>query len=455
MKKYQTFPVEYDFKRAQLDLIDQNTGKIKDKYKCLLMMVTLPLSSILGSLGNLIEPLPQYIQTILKSTTNNNGWLNFIPIENIQPNIIIIQSNYLYFSNLSYNYDITVDIVKKGKDNVDLRFMSENSTSRLASNINDLNLNEIMFSNLSNNDQFKFTVIGGYEFFYINYPTTDFDINITVNISTAKTPNYISDHKCKKCTCFDIEGNGYVRLKNKKGECIFVPVYTSRTYGNTVTKYLYPEFNYLRDVFYNITLANSLPPPTLPTQKLQINQPRTIIKEITVIPDYSYIIRCSIVGHDQCVPVFWCSYVTFRHGDILTLINSRDYLCFTLDVIEQNKDIYVHYKYSWDKTKTILISNEKDDRLIFTLYHRPPYGLGGWSEINDKYRITALRTEINGRYEHYLPTGSIVNYSPHKTIAFGFIWVPQSGDSFDTETGPGVIDFKNDYGFNISVGLLG
>jgi len=451
MKKYRTFPVEYDFKRAQLDLIDQNTGKIKDKYKCLLIMVTLPLSSTMDSPGTPIEPVSEYKQTILKSTTSNNGWLNFIPIENTQPNIIIIQSNYLYFSNLSNNYDITVDIVKKGKDSVDLRFMAENPTSRLASNMNDLSLNEIVFSNLSNKDKFKFTVTGEYEFFYINYPTTDFNINITIDISTAKTPTYISDHKCKKCTCFDIDGNGYIRLKDK-GECIFVPVYTSRTYGNTITKYLYPEFNYLRDIFYNITLANSLPPPTLPTQKLRINQPKTIIKEIAQVPDDRNIIRCSIMG-DECTWRFWCSYEYFRPGNLLELqTTSSNLFCKLFTVIQQNDNFTGKYRYAWDQTKLLFVSNEKDDELIFKMCYYRSYN--NWPEIDSTKRVKALKTEINGQYYHYLPGGEFINSSPHKTIALGFIWVPQPEDGFDTETGPGVLEFLSNYKFNISVTIV-
>lgn len=453
MKKYRTFPVEYDFKRAELDLIDQNTGKIKDKYKCLLLMITLPLSSTLNSPGTPIEPVPEYKQTILKSTTSNNGWLNFIPIENTQPNIIIIQSNYLYFSNLNNNYDITVDIVKKGKDDVDLRFMAENPTSRLASNMNDINLDEVVFSNLSNNDQFNFTVTGEYEFFYINYPTTDFDINITVNISATKTPTYISDHKCKKCTCFDLDGNGYIRLKDKE-KCIFVPVYTSRIYGNTITKYLYPEFNYLRDAFYNITLANSLPPPTVHTQKLQINQTKAIIKEV---PDEANIIRCGIIG-DQCSAwAYWCYYQPFRSGNLLELqTTSSNVSCKLLTVIKQNinfvpKPNYKYsYRYEWDKTKPILISNEEGDKVKFVIrYH---YSYNNWPLIDPTKSVTALKTLIDGRYYHYLPAGEFIDSTAYQYTAFDFIFEPQPDDFFDTDSGgSGALTYLPENKFNIRV----
>src|SRR5436190_2612412 len=189
-----SFPVEYDFKRAKLDLIDEETGKIKTKYKCLPLMITLPLTTHLDPIGPPNQPDPIYRKTILKSINNRDGWLNFIPLENTQPNIIEIESNTLYFTKFSYNYDITVKIINKGSDNVDLRFMAQNPFSLLASNMNDINLDETVFSNLHNGQKIKFTVIGEYQFFYVNYPTTNFDINITITVSDRKTQVFI----CKR-----------------------------------------------------------------------------------------------------------------------------------------------------------------------------------------------------------------------------------------------------------------
>lgn len=266
-----SFPVEYDFKCAKLDLVDKDTGKIKNKYKCLPLMITLPLSKPLDPLGLPNQSDSLYKQTILKSTNSTNGWMNFIPFKNIQPNIITILPNTLLINNFRYNYDITVKIINKGNDNVDLRFMAQNPFSLLASNMNDINLDETVFSNVYDGQKIKFTVTGEYQFFYVNYPTTNFNINIIITVSDRKTPIFICDkkfNKCQKCTCFDIKGNGYIRLK-KKDEFIYVPVYTTRIIGNTITQYLYPEFGYLRDLFYNITLLNSLDLPTSSQQGLK------------------------------------------------------------------------------------------------------------------------------------------------------------------------------------------
>ena len=338
------FIVEYDFKRAKLDLINRNTGKIKDKYKCLPLMITLPLSRPLDQVGPPNQPDPSYKQTIVKSTSTRDGWLNFIPLENEQPNIITIEPNTLYINKYSYNYDIIVDVIKKGNDDVDLRFMAQNPFSLLASNMNDLNLDETVFNNIHNGQKIKFTIMGEYQFFYINYPTNNFDLNIAINVSNSKTPIFICNKKSQNCTCFDIKGNGYIKIKSK-GEFVYVPVYKTIIMGNIITKYLYPEFGHLRDLFYNITLSNSLTTPVPILENLALNNP--IIKVLTTT-----VINCRITNVVGFCPVrLWGSYEQ-RSGDLVQLSNSI--AGCANDQIYETKS--AKYRYSWGNTPPLVRS---------------------------------------------------------------------------------------------------
>jgi len=393
-----SFPVEYGFKTTELDLINKKTGKIKSKYKCLPLMITLPLTRPLNSLGPPNQTDPLYKQTVLKSTSNTNGWLNFIPIDNKQPNIISIQGNILYINKFSYNYDISVDIINKGKNEVDLRFMAENPFSFIAANMNDLNLNETSFSNIYDGQQIKFTITGEYQFFYINYPTTDFDINITITVSNTKTPVYICKNKSKGCTCFDIEGNGYIKIKNK---C--VPVYSDKILGNQITRYLYPEFNYLRDLFYNITLANSLDPPD------------TILKnpiksEIIKLLPSPTILTCNITDLDiACLIRLWGSYI-LKSGDLVSL--DRSNVACPLNEFYETK--LGGYRYSWSNSPP-LVSTTDLQAPAFNLYYQ--WGGGWYKAENASFPLSSIQT-TNG-YDYSLPAGSYERNSGYKLLAFG------------------------------------
>jgi len=405
-----SFPVEYDFKRAKLDLIDKKTGKIKNKYKCLPLMITVLLSKPLNPLGPPNQSDKLYKQTIVKSISSTDSWLNFIPLENKQPNIITIEPNTLFINNFSYNYDIIVDVINKGKDNVDLRFMAENPFSLLASNMNDLNLDETIFSNIHNGQRIKFTITGEYQFFYVNYPTTNFDLNITIIISNTKTPVFICNDKCQNCTCFDIKGNGYIKLKNK-GEFIYVPVYITRVIGNSINKYLYPEFDYLRDLFNNITLANSLTPPSLTLQNLISDNP--IIKFLTTT-----VINC-IIGNEvePCSNTYWGLYV-ITSGDLVKVSASKSEIvshCPSNQIYEQNTS---KYRYSWGNTPVLATSQKTpdfDQDVFFGVYL---WYLSAWWEFR---RILLSKKLINGFNNYSLSSGSYDNLTEYKWIKFGLI----------------------------------
>jgi len=393
-----TFPVEYDFKTTELDLINQKTGKIKNKYKCLPLMITLPLTRPLYPLGPPTQTDPLYKETILKSTSNINGWLNFIPINNKQPNIISIQGNILYINKFSYNYDIVVDIINKGKDEVDLRFMAENPFSFIAANINDLDLNETSFSNIYDGQQIKFTITGEYQFFYINYPTADFDINITITVSNTKTPVYICKSKCKRCTCFDIEGNGYIKIKNN-----YIPVYSDKILGNQITRYLYPEFNYLRDLFYNITLANSLTPPDTVLK----NSPKSEIIKLLPIPTIMTCYISDVKG--DCLVRLWGSYV-LKSGDLVTLATSNTACSFN----EFYETKLGGYRYSWNNSPPI-VSSANLQAVSFNLYYL--WG-SAWYLVGDANFLLSS-TETDTGYNYSLPAGSHERKSDYQWLAFG------------------------------------
>jgi hypothetical protein len=290
-KMNNSFPVEYDFKTAKLKLI--KNGQLKKKYICLPYMITLPLSSPLNQIPDPNPSDPGNKQSIVNSIDTNNGWLNFNIIQNIQPNIISIIDNIVYFNKYTYNYRITVDVIAKGDTTTPLRFMAQNPYSLLASNMNDVYGNETIFNNLYNGQKIQFTITGEYQFFYIHYLATDFNINITINVDYTIYPvlvcnNKNNKNKCqcgpiqskknnKKCTCFENNGKGYLKIKQDCKD-IIVAVYTTRTIGETVTQYLYPEFAYLRDLFYNITLSNSLTAPTNIQQNIIPNLTTTVIK---------------------------------------------------------------------------------------------------------------------------------------------------------------------------------
>ena len=110
----------------------------------------------------------------------------------------------LIINKYSYNYDIVVNIIRKGDTDVPLRFMAQNPISFLLANMNDLCGNETSYRTYSG-QKIKFTITGEYQFFYINYATTNFDMDITITTSEKEAPIFVC-YKGKK------NYNGY---KNK------------------------------------------------------------------------------------------------------------------------------------------------------------------------------------------------------------------------------------------------
>jgi hypothetical protein len=398
--------VEYDFKTAKIKLF--KNGYLKDKYKCLPYMITLPLTSPLNPIPDPYQPDPGNKQTILNATNTNQGWLNFNIIQNNQPNIVSILDNVLFFNKFSYNYRITVDVISKGDTTTPLRFTAQNPISLLASNMNDVYGNETVFNNLYNGKNFKFTLSGEYQFFYIYYPTTNFNLNITINIDYKNYPPLvcqdsknnkndcqcgqnivITDYKnCEKCNCYIKDGNAYLKVKNDC-DIINVPVYKTKVIGDTINKYLYPEFAYLRDVFYNTTLNNSLPTPTnLNSNTLNNNVTTQIVS--------------GIYNGKNCNSYGWAYYEELS-GNLVGL-SSSIIGCPRNQIKELHSDTSHNFKYSWDLIPNIIIPN--GNKVYFAMYI---YYNNYW-DIYKSYDI-----KENGS----LDAGFIVNETDYQWVAFG------------------------------------
>jgi hypothetical protein len=393
---------EYDFQTTKLKLFKH--GQLKDKYKCLPYLITLPLSTPLNPIPDPYQPDPGNKQTILNSNTTNNGWLNFNIIQNVQPNIITILDNVLYFNKFSYNYRITVEVIAKGDTTTPIRFMAQNPFSLLASNINDVYGNETVFNNLYNGKKFKFTVSGEYQFFYIYYDTTNFNLNITINIDYKNYPPLVCENKknkcncdnieitddknCENCNCFVENGNAYLKVKNDC-ETINVPVYTTKVLGDTITKYLYPEFAYLRDVFYNTTLNNSLPTPT--------NLNNNVINNNVITQIVS-----GIYNGRNCNSYGWAYYQALS-GDLVALSTSI-IGCPRNQIKEIRNNTSTNFKYSWNIIPNLVIPN--GNKVYFIMYlHYNTY----W----DVYKSHVINE--NGT----LAAGFFVNETDYQWVAFG------------------------------------
>ncbi len=364
--------VEYDFKTTKIKLV--KNGKLKNKYICLPYMITLPLSQPINPISNPIQPDPTYKITIINAIDTTNGWLNLTPVQNIQPNIISIIDNTLLFNKYSYNYRITANVTSKGDTSTPLRFMAQNPYSLLASNMNDVYGNETSY-NTETGQQIQFTVTGEYQFFYIYYDTTNFNINITINIDYNTYPSLICKSKCKKSTCYTDKNNGYLKVKDN-----YIPVYTKKIIGTTITQYLYPEFGYLRDLFYNVTLNNSLPLPVISNSNIN-NLTTTVI-------------NCGVSSD------LWCNY-TLISGDLVTLYGNENQLP---NQMYQNHNAV--FKYSWPETAGLLtMTNNRTADFIFYYYWGGAWYIGK--------RITEI--DKSGT----LRAGSYINNSGYQWIAFG------------------------------------
>ena len=475
----QSFVVEYDFKILELNLI--KNSRLNRKYNCLPYMITLPLSRPLYDPGPPVQPDPIYNQTIVKSTSSTTqGWLNFIPIYNPQLNIITIDNNTLVINKYSYNYDIVVNVIRKGDTDVPLRFMVQNPFSLLASNMNDIYGDETVFKT-RDGKQIKFTITGQYQFFYINYPTTNFKLDISITTSTKKVPilvcyNNINDSiinninninnnhfnnfnninyninnkdkcnkdKCNKnnCTCFDINGNGYLRVENH-GEIVNVPVYTSRIIGNTIYDYLYPEFGYLRDLFYNITLANSLPVPenfatkNLITTTIRattaasigattaafITDPALVGKStnrLIIAQNLPTTITVSVNEQSNCGPL-WGLYVL--SGPLV--IPGRTFGCNNPDFfnyIKEPRTSGFKYRYSWNTTPFLFTTSLSIGLVGVSMVPVLSF-TGPWEDQLTTFVLEAVQS--GDVYNYRLPAGHYDNMTKYQNIAFRFRFAGQ------------------------------
>lgn len=237
-----------------------NKKGLKSQYKCLPYMITLPLITFPGLPP--YQPDVLYNRIILQSTSSTNGYLNYTvlqPGDLTSTNTIIhVNNQVLMINKFNYNFDIDVNIISKGIDDVPLRFMSDypGTNPTLATNMNDFKGNETVFKN----NHIKFSMVGDYQRFFIHYPTSGFNMIITITTSYKKPCKMICCTKrcafLKKCTCFEEDNRGYIEICKKN-----VPVYIKRCENGAIVTDLYPNFAYLRNLFYNITIGNSLTPP--------------------------------------------------------------------------------------------------------------------------------------------------------------------------------------------------
>lgn len=449
-----SIPVGYDFKETRFDFVDSN-GKLNEKYICLPYMITLPLSQPTVSIPPPNTEPVTYKKSVISSYSNFDDWLSFVPVDNVQPNIITVHHNVLYFNNYEYNYDITVNVIKKGDTNVQMRFMAQNPYSLLASNMNDIYGHETVYDAMN---PIKLTVTGEYQFFYIHYPTSNFELSITITVSNQQTPTMIcnnlqnlpqnvkqkpnkknksdiSENQCqcdeckkiKKCTCYDINGNGYIIINGHN-----VPVYITKTLGNVTTRYLYPEFSYLRDLFYNVTLANSLPVP--------VPYPIALSNDINNVNDnfnntfyntnmydafntlntlditdtlVETILQCQISDNPGiCLVPLWFIYSIISSGKLVSLSSSPVNCPFNQITEERNG---YHYRYSWDNTDTLVTSTDLAD-VGFSVYL---WHSGSWYE-QTQYKLSYIKNNANDntRYTYYLPAGHYDNLTSYDWISF-------------------------------------
>ena len=441
------FTVEYDFKQLQLELIDPVTGKFKEQYNCLLYMITTNLSQPLPLVGPPLQPDPLYNITRLTSNSSTNGWINYNIIDNKQPNIITIQDNILIINKFDYNYDIILN-VNRISENVDLRFMATNpfTDPPRATNMNDIYGTETVYSNLRVGQRIKFTITGEYQYFFINYPSNNFDFTITIQKSNIETPIYVCDknnikacNKCnkyerkkvKKCRCFEIDGRGYLKVSNG-GNCVNVPVYNTRDTQSSRVKYLYPEFGYMRDLFFNVTVANSLELPFIiessGTNSLSSKIISPILKPILKINATTTL--TVTLRNDYLV-----TYEKRGGAPIVDLASATLGSEFIRNCYIREEIINGSYKYSWEGVHdiiNILIDELRDIPLdIRTLQVNPPilkayaYNYTEAKEIGSLNLVEFNRTlgdpDFRITVYYNLPSGSFVNNTGYLTVFFRII----------------------------------
>lgn len=373
------FPVQYNFDTIYLDLINSN-GKLKEKYKCLAYMITLPL--ILSPLpeDSLVQVKPLYNEVILTSTSNQNGYLIFsIPPINDQTSIITSQYNILNINYYAYYYDVKVTVIKKGDLDVDLRFMTFNiNNDSLASNLNDIYSNETSYQ-VTSGKTFTFTITGKYTNFFAYYPNTNFEIELDISVSNKKIPIFICKKKCAKCTCYEIDNVGYLRVKNNN-----VPVYIKSNNG-AINTYLYPTFAMLRDIFISTTFNNSLQAP-IPITSLnkfiiKVNEPVVISYLSNGFEDANR----HFIGSNGGFPTTgeeWSgvlySNTTVPANSIISLISSNSGSPWI--VIRRPDLIGGYLLFEWEQTAFMTFGSGGNYSTFLAPYD---YNLPGWGLVTD------------------------------------------------------------------------
>lgn len=343
--------LQYDFKTVKVNLIDKN-GKLKQQYICLPYMITFPLTILLNQIPTPNQPDPFYeTAKLTASKIDSLGYLIYnsaYPPSDNETRIITNHGNILEINNFQYNYDIVINInsSKKGQ----IRFMYFNIYDPVASNMNDIYGAETVYC-IIENKQINFTITGEYQFFFAHCDVDDINISMKINISDKKSPNFICNKNKKSCTCFEINGEGFIKIKYH--DCIkIVPVYVKKSLNGLLITYLYPDFGYLRDIFLNATLNNSLTAP-VPITTILRNNP--FLVKSNPYEGLKTILVCNVdyvLGTDNIIRQV--AYVISMNTIGRPLVEvpeqpnySKNYEIRQLIIIDFSKYKYV---YRWDNT---------------------------------------------------------------------------------------------------------
>ena len=240
---------------------------------------------------------------------------------------------------------------------------------------------------------------------FIYYPTSNFDLSITIVKSDAVTPVMICDKTCcskynngvTSCRCFETNGIGYLKIDNKHGS-IDIPVYITKYTNNFKIHYLYPQFGYLRDLFYNITVSNSLVPPSKLLETKASNDSIKIDYGITPGSGWAYY-------YEQTVP----------QNDILRVFETH---VGVFDYIDQQRPSgSVTYRYSWNDTANIIATLGINN--TSASFRGILYADGSYSKEFGNINLTPTSTdEQNNLTIFSLPAGHFDNNTPYTWLSF-------------------------------------
>lgn len=395
------FNLQYDFKNLKVKFFDRD-GKLKKKYICLAYMITFPLVQALYQLEIPGQPDPVIRRVHLTSTKQSAGYLVFDPLIQNDTSIVTNHGNVLEFNKFDYNYDIKITSSKSGQ----IRFMYFNIYQIVASNINDIYGNETVYE-IKENEEIVLTITGEYQFFFIYFPEEDFNIDLKISVSKKKSPIFICKRCNKNCTCFETNNKGYIRIRDH-----VIPVYQNRESLAVLVRYLYPDFAYLRDLFLNATIENSLPVP-IPLQ----------LKNKFLIKQTGSTLLTFTVGSVQLVPQNGTDlYLTQdpSNNELVEVTSSSPFDPFSTRrwginqtaMINKNTENYV---YRWPDTYFTVIGSSFQ-RFSGPNYFGMFYRWGGlWYEAQ---RITLPNSRDNEITELLFPEGEFRNSNGYDVIYF-------------------------------------